>query len=166
MADHAVFREYLQLLRGLEKTVGQLVELERKKAGAVRANDVQLVDDCIRQEQVLSLSLRGAEQKRAKLLKELGLEHVKLFGLEREAPEELRQEAHETACALHRRYEEYQSASDAARTALERVLIQIDQMLAAEQQKAPQPQAGGLRRQPQPGGEEPPEGGHGADFKA
>ena len=159
MADHAVFREYLQLLRGLEKTVGQLVELERKKAGAVRANDVQLVDDCIRQEQVLSLSLRGAEQKRAKLLKELGLEHVKLFGLEREAPEELRREAHETACALHRRYEEYQSASDAARTALERVLIQIEQ-------KAPRPQAGGLRRQPQPGGEEPPEGGHGADFKA
>lgn len=84
MADHAVFREYLQLLRGLEKTVGQLVELERKKAGAVRANDVQLVDDCIRQEQVLSLSLRGAEQKRAKMLKELGLEHVKLFGLERD----------------------------------------------------------------------------------
>lgn len=162
--ENAEFREYLQLLQGLEKTIGQLVALERKKVGAVRANDVQGVDDCIRQEQVLSLSLRGTEQKRAKMLKAIGLEGVNLSGLAGHAPEELRRETHETACALRERYEEYQSASDAARTALERVLIQVDQMLAAEQQKVPQPHAGGLRKQPRQ--EEAPEGGHGADFKA
>lgn len=168
--ENAAFQEYLKLLRGLSGTIGQLIGLERRKLEAVRANDVQAVDDCIRQEQVLSLSLRGAEQKRGKLLKGLGLENVPLSGLPQYAPEGLRIETREAMNELRRKYDEYQSASDAARTALERVLREVDQMLAAErqQQAAQAPAAGGVRRPPRqaaPDGEAPV-GGHGADFKA
>lgn len=162
--EKAEFQGYLKLLRELTKTLTQLTALERRKLEAVRANDVQAVDDCIRQEQVLSLSLRGAEQRRGKLLKELGLEPEPLSKLAEHAPEGLRQEAREAMKALRDSYDEYRSSSDAARSALERVLHDVDRMLADAKQKAPQ--QSGLRRSPRQEAEPAPEGGHGADFKA
>lgn len=162
--EKAEFQGYLKLLRELTKTLRQLTELERRKLAAVRANDVQAVDDCIRQEQVLSLSLRGAEQRRGKLLKELGLEQEPLSKLAGHAPEELRQETREAMKGLRDSYDEYKSSSDAARSALERVLHDVDRMLADAKREAPR--QSGLRRSPRQEDGPPPEGGHGADFMA
>lgn len=154
--EHAEFRKYLKLLEELTKTIRKLNGLAQRKIRAVHENNVQEVDECIREEQVLSLSLRGIEQRREKALKALGLEGVRLSGLPLHAPEELRSEASRTAEELRGEYQIYQTASNAARTALERVLREVDLMLAEEQraqaQAAPQT--------------EPPESGHGADFKA
>lgn len=161
--ENTTFKAYLLLLREITKKIEQLNELAQKKIEAVHTDNVQAVDECIRQEQVISLSLRGLEIQRTKALTALGLEKVPLSGLLQHAPEGLRQETAEVTSALRNTYEVYRSASSAARSALERVLHQIDRMLAAEKAAAPKP-APGPRRQAAV--QEPPVGGHGADFKA
>lgn len=163
--DCKIFRAYLDILRELSKQLEQLAGLENRKLEAVRANEVKDVDDCIRQEQVISLSLRGLEQRRDKALKAMGLEGIRLSGLIECAPSELRWETIEVVGDLQARYRIYRSASSAARSGLERVLHQVDRMLAAEQQRNPTIQPVAARRNPRDLPEEPPVGGHGADFK-
>ena len=165
--DQTMFKAYLGILRELTKVIEQLTEQTRKKLQEVRADNVKGVDDCIRQEQVLSLSLRGLEQRRGKALKALGLDGVPLSGLIEHAPTELRTETVETVRNLRGSYESYTAASSAARAALERVLHQIDRMLATEKQAAQAREA--VRQNPRQVAQEPlapPPGGHGADFKA
>jgi len=165
--DSKLFQAYLGLLRELSRQLEQLAGLEQRKLEAVRANEVKDVDDCIRQEQVVSLSLRGLEQRRDKALKAMGIGDVRLSGLIDCAPAELRGETIEVVGDLQDRYRIYRSASSAARSGLERVLHQVERMLAEEQRRNPSVQAAAAaRRNPRDLPEEPPIGGHGADFKA
>lgn len=165
--DQTMFQAYLGILRELTKVIEQLTEQTRQKLQAVRADNVKGVDDCIRQEQVLSLSLRGLDQRRERALKALGLEGVPLSGLIEHAPLELRTETVETVRNLRGSYDSYTTASSAARAALERVLHQVDRMLAEEKQNAQAREA--THMNPRRAAQEPPApppGGHGADFKA
>lgn len=163
--DQTMFKAYLGILRELTKIIRQLTEQMRQKLQEVREDNVKGVDDCIRQEQVLSLSLRGLEQRRGKALKALGLENVPLSGLIEHAPPELRTETVEVVRELRGSYESYTTASGAARAALERVLHQIDRMIAVEKQAAQAREA--VHQNPRQAAEPaPPVGGHGADFKA
>ena len=73
--------DYLKLLRQLTGIVEQLAEVERQKAGAASRGDVAGVDECMKREQVLSLSLRGIDQKRDKMIEQLGLRGVPLRDL-------------------------------------------------------------------------------------
>ena len=79
---------YLHMLRSLTKTLEQLTDVENRKTEAVSRGDLMAVDECMKQEQVLSLSLRGFDQKRDAALRDLGLEGVKLSGLIARAPAE------------------------------------------------------------------------------
>lgn len=165
--DQTMFKAYLGILRELTKVIWQLTEQTRRKLQEVRADNVKGVDDCIRQEQVLSLSLRGLEQRREKALKALGLGDVRLNGLIEHAPPELRTETVEVVRDLRGSYESYTAASSAARAALERVLHQVDRMLAEEKQAVQAREA--VHKNPRQAAQQPavpPPGGHGADFKA
>ena len=68
------FSEYLNFLEELEHTLQQLVDVEQKKAAAVSARDLDALNDCMKREQAFSMTLKGFEQKRARLLAALGLE--------------------------------------------------------------------------------------------
>ena len=70
------FSEYLNFLEELEHTLQQLVDVEQKKAAAVSARDLDALNDCMKREQAFSMTLKGFEQKRARLLAALGLEDV------------------------------------------------------------------------------------------
>ena len=80
--DMAVWKDYLKLLDQLGGTLDKLTEIERTKTAAVTKGDLNAVEECMKQEQVMSLSLRGTEQKREKLLAQLGLSGVPLRELE------------------------------------------------------------------------------------
>ena len=91
----------------------------------------------MKQEQVLSLSLRGFDQKREAALRDLGLEGVKLSGLVSRAPAEEELETRQVVEALQRQYEIFQAASLVARNALEvnlRVIERAQQDEAAVRQ--------------------------------
>lgn len=66
------FSEYLNFLEELEHTLQQLVDVEQKKAAAVSARDLDALNDCMKREQAFSMTLKGFEQKRARLLAALG----------------------------------------------------------------------------------------------
>ena len=123
------FRAYFGVLRELKGTLDRLTPLAKRKAEVVRADDLLALDDVLKQEQALSLNLRGLELKRLKLVPQLGLDGVPLSQLPERCPAQLADEARETAAALRESYEVYLSYAGIARNTLELNLHQIDKFL-------------------------------------
>ncbi len=127
---YEAYREYFAFMGRLGELLDKLTELAKEKAAAVRRDDLLAVDNCMKQEQALSLNLRAMDKKRENLLAEMGLENVTLAELAGHCPEEIRKEARDAAEELRTRYMLYRSASDVARTTLECNLHQIERMMA------------------------------------
>ena len=132
MMDMALWREYLKMLDNLGATLEKLTEIERTKTAAVGRGDLEGVEACMKQEQVISLSLRGTDQKREKLLAQLGLSGVPLRELEERGPREAHMETRRAVESLRRKYEVFQSASEVARNTLECNLHAIEQVQKAK----------------------------------
>ncbi len=127
------YREYFGFMEQLGQLLDRLTELEKEKTAAVRRDDLLGVDNCMKQEQALSLSLRAMDRKRDVLLGGMGLRNVTLANLPLHCPEGLRQEAKAAAEKLRSRYVLYRSAADVARTTLECNLHQIEKLLASQE---------------------------------
>ena len=124
MMDMAVWQEYLKLLDNLGNTLEKLTEIERSKTAAVSGGNLHGVEECMKQEQVISLSLRGMDQ--------LGLTGVPLRELEARGPRETHMETRRTVEALRRKYDVFRSASEVARNTLECNLHAIEQVQKAK----------------------------------
>ena len=132
MASIAAFEEYFDFLDELADKLEELTEIAKEKTLAVRRDDLESVNECMKREQALSLALRTMDTKRERMLEQLGLAGVKLSGLPEHCPPELRQEANEVVEDLREQYELYRSAAEIARTTLEVNLHQIEKMIADE----------------------------------
>lgn len=124
------YRNYFDFMERLGGTLDRLTELAGRKTEAVRRGDLVAVEDCMKQEQALSLSLRTMDRKREKLLADMGLKDVNLSGFVQSCPPELRLEAKAAEEKLRRRYTLYRGAADTARTTLEASLRLLDRHLA------------------------------------
>lgn len=82
----------------------------------------------MKREQAMSLTLRGYDQKREKMLSELGLRGVTLSQLEEHSPDELQLETKAVVEELRRQYKLFQAASQVARDTLEINLRGIEQI--------------------------------------
>lgn len=127
----SAFATYLSLLREISRTLVSLTETAQQKTAAVRQDNLAVLNECLKREQALSLSLRGFEQKRAAATKDLGFESIPLSGLAAHCPVELQPEAKSAAEELLQNYQLYRSASEVARSTLECNLHQIEKVLAA-----------------------------------
>ena len=123
------FRAYFSILRELGGVLDRLAPLAQQKAEAARAGDLTAMDEVLKQEQALGLSLRGLELKRQKLAPQLGLDNIPLSRLHEHCPAQLAGETRKTAAALRKSYEIYRSYADMARNTLELNLHQIDKFL-------------------------------------
>lgn len=128
----ASWQEYLKLMTSLAKTLGDLTQVEQEKNAAVCAGDLAGVEACMKREQVLSLTLRGYDQKRDAMLAALGLKGVTARTMEDYSPEELRLETKKVSENLRRQYELFQTASKAARNTLEVNLRAIEKTQALQ----------------------------------
>lgn len=128
----ATYASYLELLRSLTGTLTQLTEVAKRKTQAVRQDDLDVLNECIKSEQALSLSLRGFEQKQQTALAELSLTGLRLRDLPSAVPEELRMQTKEIVEALQGAYKVYRSASETALSTLECNLHEIEKILAAQ----------------------------------
>jgi len=81
---------------------------------------------------VLSLTLRGYDQKRDALLAGLGLTGVTLSQLEDHSPDEYQLETKKVVEDLQRQYTMFQAASEVARHTLEINLHAIERMQAVQ----------------------------------
>lgn len=132
MEKSAKFKAYFDFLRSLGGTIEELTGLAQKKTQAVLHDDLEQVNECMKREQALSLTLRSMDKKRDELLDELGLGGVPLSGLAEHCPEELRREAREVAGKLRSRYDIYRGAAEISRTTLECNLHQIEKFMKDE----------------------------------
>lgn len=123
------FKDYLTFLQKLHQELTELSAVEQKKITAVQAGDLDTLDVCMKQEQAATMSLRGQEQRRNQLLKQLGLEQIPLRELPRHAPAALRSETQQTVEQLMRTYQVLASAQGAARTLMESDLHKIERQL-------------------------------------
>ena len=128
----ASFEQYFAFLRELGQTLEQLTALTKEKTEAVRRDDLGAVNECMKREQALSLSVRSMDVKREKMLAELGMTGVPLSGLAAHCPAELRLEARQVEQELRNRLAIYRSAANVARATLEISLHQIEQMIDEE----------------------------------
>lgn len=122
-------QSYLDLLAELSGSLDRLSQLARDKAAAIQADDLIALDEVLKQEQALSLSLRGLEIKRGRLSAQLGLDNVPLDQLAQRCPPHLQEQAKGTVSTLRSSYSVYRSYADLARSALELNLHQIDKFL-------------------------------------
>ena len=68
-------QSYLDLLAELSGSLDRLSQLARDKAAAIQADDLIALDEVLKQEQAMTLNLRGLELRRLKLV-EIGRAHV------------------------------------------------------------------------------------------
>lgn len=138
------YEAYIAFLAQLSETLDELTGIEKEKTDAARRDDLTALNECMKREQAIGLTLRSMDQKRMKLLGELGLETAALSDFAAGCPQELRGEARAAAEKLRNSYAIYRSAADLARNTLERNLRQIDAFLA---EKGGEPPAadGGVR---------------------
>lgn len=137
---NSLWKDYLALLTKLSQTLEKLTDIERHKTDAVCQGNLPVVEDCMKQEQVFSLSLRSLEQKRIKLLTQLGLADVNLRHLQEHAPEEYDLETKQVVEELRRQYTLFQAASQVARSTLECNLREIERIQQAQSDASPNDQ--------------------------
>lgn len=124
------FQVFFTFLRELTQTLAHLTEVEQRKTLAVRQDDLVALNECMKQEQAISLALRGYDKRRLAALASLNLEDVPLSSLSTRVPESHRLEAKEVSEELSRQYELLRSASEVAQNTLECNLHQIEKTLA------------------------------------
>lgn len=129
--------DYLNLLRKLSNTLEQLTAIEQRKTKAVAQANLPVVEDCMKQEQVLSLSLRSTDQKRDRMLAALGLSNVPLRHLLEHSPPGYELETRQVAEELRRQYTLFQASSQVARNTLECNLRQIERLMTEKNGTAP-----------------------------
>lgn len=123
------FADLTALLEDLHKALRKLIPLQQEKIAAVRAHDLDALNECMKQEQAASLALRGLEQKRSALLEALGLSDVSLGQLAQRCPAEFQAAVREGAETLRRDGEELRAAQKAARTVVEKDLRRVNEEL-------------------------------------
>ena len=123
------FQGYLTLLRELKTTLSQLTQIEREKTQAVRDDDLDGLNRCMKQEQAFSMSLRGFEQKQQAVRAALSLESVPLRDLAAHAPAPLQAETARLSEALRSQYQLFHAAFEVAQNTLECNLHQIEKVL-------------------------------------
>ena len=144
--DLKLWREYLTQMERLGETLEQLTAVEREKAAAVGRGDLNAVDACMKREQVFSLNLRGLDQKREKLLAQMGVSGATLRQMEDMAPPEALLETKRVVTKLRERYQVFQSASEVARNALECNLHAIEKLQKSRGMEDIEPMPGEVRQ--------------------
>lgn len=106
--------ELNELLNQYAKTFQSLTEIETKKITAAKTYNLEDLDACMKQEQVIILQIRGYEQKREKLQEELSLTGKKLNELLSLLPEEDQSNFSTSLDNLKNAYDEFRPVYDRA----------------------------------------------------
>ena len=132
------WEELFAFLEQLGNTMDRLTEIARTKTNAVMRDDLNGVNECMKQEQVISLTLRSMEIKRGKLLGRLGLGDVPMRALPEHCPERLRLKARAVTERVRNQFLLYRSAEEVSRTTLEVNLHQIEKIISEQSGQEPQ----------------------------
>ena len=119
-----VFVEIIQFL-------DNMIQVEKKKFQAAVNNNIMQIDECVNEEQVLMLKLRGIDKKREALQKELGYERMALKEMMEALPETPAEDLNEVIATLNAKYRAYKECYSQAQKAIELNLHTINKKLDA-----------------------------------
>ncbi len=128
----AQYNDYLKLLLALQKDMIELAGILEKKIEATQQFDLEALNDCIRKEQAVSLSLRGLESRRPILLAELGYNDATLRDMPRLCPQEHKAETSRIVEVVLKDYEILRSLQNRARAMLERHMYSVQTSLEGQ----------------------------------
>ena len=120
----------LELFDQLTNYLSQLSKLAQQKIDVVRKDDLIGLDEVLKQEQALALTIRGLEQKQSDLLKQLHLQNIPLSDLHRHCDSALQLRVKKTVETLRSQYQIYHTAAEVARNTLECNLHEIEKVLS------------------------------------
>ncbi len=126
-----LYLAYLALLDDLSRVLEQLSDLDRQKVTAVRSDDLMALDQILKQEQALSLNLRGLEQKMITQREQLSLPQNSVSQLVESYPPHLQMQAKQAVERLRTQYDIYHSAAEVARNTLECNLHEIEKIVSS-----------------------------------
>ena len=126
-----LYEAYFTMLGKFGEFLDRLSELATTKNIAAQRGDVLTVNECMKEEQSIGLTMRQMDGRREKLSAALGLQDVPLSGMAERCPPAHRQTARAAADALLDKARVYRAASDAARSTLERSLHNVEKRIAA-----------------------------------
>ena len=127
MAD--LYRSYLDLLVSFQENLAQLTDLARVKVLVVQNDDLLALDELLKQEQAISLSFRGLDLKREKMLAEMGAADLPLSSLPQIYPAAMQAEAQEAVEQLQEQFHTYRHEADKARGTLEGNIRRVEKIL-------------------------------------
>lgn len=130
-----LYEAYFTLLEKLGEFLDRLSELAKKKNVAAQRGDVLTVDECMKEEQSIGLTMRRMDKQREKLALALGFQDVPLSAMPSRCPPQQRQAARAAAERLLTKVKVYRSAADAARVALESSLHNVEKLIEANTPK-------------------------------
>lgn len=126
------FSDMSALLEELTAVLCDLAETQHGVVAAVRSDDLAQLGECMKHEQMLSLSIRSIDQRRIALQKQLGIENVTISDLPAKAPDtDTRDKIRDAAQKLTSQYQVTQSAVEVARSALECSLHNVEKQLSS-----------------------------------
>lgn len=126
------FEQYLTFLKELQKELDDLTAVQQQKIAAIQGADLDILNECMKQEQATTLSLRGLERKRDSMLSALGLSGVLLRDLPRRCPAAYQAQTTSVVESLQHSYQVLSSAQTAARTLMETQLHLIKKELTKQ----------------------------------
>lgn len=133
---------FQQIIKDLIKLFEESLPLEEKKLQAIQTDDVAGVEECMKQEQALTLKLRGLDQKREAAQKELGWEDKSFREIIGAAPEEKKQELSDLFDQLDKAMTIFQDTNQNAMTAMEVHLRDIQKVIRIKDPEGQYNQAG------------------------
>ena len=126
-----LYEAYFARLGKFGEFLDRLSELATAKNVAAQRGDVLTVNECMKEEQSIGLTMRQMDGRREKILAALGLQNAPLSRMPELCPPAQRQAARAAAESLLAKAKVYRAASDAARSTLERSLHNVEKRIAA-----------------------------------
>ena len=88
--DH--YTDFISLIHDFIDLFRSLTTVEQQKLDAAVANDISILEDCMKKEQAFVLRLRGLEQQRDTLQRKLKMKDLKFREILSRVPDEVKEE--------------------------------------------------------------------------
>ena len=112
------YTDFISLIHDFIDLFRSLTTVEQQKLDAAVANDISILEDCMKKEQAFVLRLRGLEQQRDTLQKELRMEDLKFREILSRVPDEVKEELTPLFQELSEKVRIFQSINASAQDAI------------------------------------------------
>lgn len=125
--------KFANLMHSFIELFDRMIPLEQEKLEVVKQNQVSRLEELIKKEQAEVMALRGLDQKREAMQKELGFEGMTFQEILEQLPEGQGQDLKVLFDELGSRVSSFQSVTESSRTLMEVNLHAINKAVAMKQ---------------------------------